>query len=180
MQGHCKGVWRLYISLLVLSWRFRPKGLAYASPATGRWQEYHQKAMLRCQAPLQCRVEEAVVFAVLRQVEAKLFVMLVDAQRRNEVHQLVKQPRAAERERSEEHTSREVGKQQSRASGRDQTAVGREHGCQDHAGDATHAMARKDVKRIVDGDRKSTRLNSSHSQISYAVFCLKKKNKTAP
>src|SRR2546430_9437373 len=28
-------------------------------------------------------------------------------------------------------------------------------------------------------DRKSTRLNSSHSQISYAVFCLKKKNKTS-
>src|SRR2546430_7771759 len=28
-----------------------------------------------------------------------------------------------------------------------------------------------------DGDRKSTRLNSSHSQISYAVFCLKKKIK---
>src|SRR2546430_8787353 len=27
----------------------------------------------------------------------------------------------------------------------------------------------------TDGDRKSTRLNSSHSQISYAVFCLKKK-----
>src|SRR2546430_9064937 len=27
-------------------------------------------------------------------------------------------------------------------------------------------------------DRKSTRLNSSHSQISYAVFCLKKKTKT--
>src|SRR2546430_6454391 len=31
-----------------------------------------------------------------------------------------------------------------------------------------------------DEDRKSTRLNSSHSQISYAVFCLKKKkNKSA-
>src|SRR2546430_9165171 len=28
-----------------------------------------------------------------------------------------------------------------------------------------------------DKDRKSTRLNSSHSQISYAVFCLKKKKK---
>src|SRR6266478_8101022 len=28
-------------------------------------------------------------------------------------------------------------------------------------------------------DRKSTRLNSSHSQISYAVFCLKKKKNTA-
>src|SRR2546427_1452372 len=30
------------------------------------------------------------------------------------------------------------------------------------------------------GDRKSTRLNSSHSQISYAVFCLKKKKKAKP
>src|SRR5688572_32732552 len=29
------------------------------------------------------------------------------------------------------------------------------------------------------GDRKSTRLNSSHSQISYAVFCLKKKKNNA-
>src|SRR2546430_7817628 len=29
--------------------------------------------------------------------------------------------------------------------------------------------------RSVRADRKSTRLNSSHSQISYAVFCLKKK-----
>src|SRR2546430_5656024 len=28
-------------------------------------------------------------------------------------------------------------------------------------------------------DRKSTRLNSSHSQISYAVFCLKKKKETS-
>src|SRR5256886_12829443 len=31
---------------------------------------------------------------------------------------------------------------------------------------------------VSPGDRKSTRLNSSHSQISYAVFCLKKKKKT--
>src|SRR5205085_9752613 len=30
---------------------------------------------------------------------------------------------------------------------------------------------------VHDQDRKSTRLNSSHSQISYAVFCLKKKKK---
>src|SRR2546430_12974000 len=30
-------------------------------------------------------------------------------------------------------------------------------------------------RRFCQGDRKSTRLNSSHSQISYAVFCLKKK-----
>src|SRR2546427_4578450 len=31
------------------------------------------------------------------------------------------------------------------------------------------------AERRPSGDRKSTRLNSSHSQISYAVFCLKKK-----
>src|SRR5439155_6688979 len=31
----------------------------------------------------------------------------------------------------------------------------------------------------VDGDRKSTRLNSSHVAISYAVFCLKKKRSTS-
>src|SRR5688572_31345741 len=33
------------------------------------------------------------------------------------------------------------------------------------------------MKAEMDIDRKSTRLNSSHSQISYAVFCLKKKKK---
>src|SRR2546430_12112037 len=32
--------------------------------------------------------------------------------------------------------------------------------------------------RVNRRDRKSTRLNSSHSQISYAVFCLKKKKRT--
>src|SRR5690242_21787810 len=41
-------------------------------------------------------------------------------------------------------------------------------------------LAEKEVAtwgRPVFGDRKSTRLNSSHMSISYAVFCLKKKNK---
>src|SRR3989442_7815629 len=33
------------------------------------------------------------------------------------------------------------------------------------------------ARRNVTGDRKSTRLNSSHVRISYAVFCLKKKKK---
>src|SRR5438270_8677018 len=40
-----------------------------------------------------------------------------------------------------------------------------------------------DVDVVLDlmiQDRKSTRLNSSHSQISYAVFCLKKKNTQWP
>src|SRR2546430_9745070 len=41
-------------------------------------------------------------------------------------------------------------------------------------GDYWDAMRTDASVRI---DRKSTRLNSSHSQISYAVFCLKKKNK---
>src|SRR2546430_13471402 len=36
-----------------------------------------------------------------------------------------------------------------------------------------NAVRRSHVHAV---DRKSTRLNSSHSQISYAVFCLKKKN----
>src|SRR2546430_13619763 len=43
-----------------------------------------------------------------------------------------------------------------------------------------HQSGLADSVGLVDGawlrDRKSTRLNSSHSQISYAVFCLKKKN----
>src|SRR5688572_31585194 len=34
------------------------------------------------------------------------------------------------------------------------------------------------VGSVCEQDRKSTRLNSSHSQISYAVFCLKKKKQT--
>src|SRR5690606_41820310 len=33
---------------------------------------------------------------------------------------------------------------------------------------------------LITGDRKSTRLNSSHVKISYAVFCLKKKKKPKP
>src|SRR3712207_8909368 len=33
---------------------------------------------------------------------------------------------------------------------------------------------------LPEEDRKSTRLNSSHANISYAVFCLKKKNKPRP
>src|SRR5690554_7496062 len=39
-------------------------------------------------------------------------------------------------------------------------------------------MGTRRVKQLSDGwtDRKSTRLNSSHVRISYAVFCLKKKN----
>src|SRR5205085_7546004 len=40
-----------------------------------------------------------------------------------------------------------------------------------------HRSKTRTRSRSPPADRKSTRLNSSHSQISYAVFCLKKKKK---
>src|SRR5688572_32082425 len=47
----------------------------------------------------------------------------------------------------------------------------------DHVAEEQRAIrdVARERSRLV--DRKSTRLNSSHSQISYAVFCLKKKKK---
>src|SRR3712207_8258527 len=48
------------------------------------------------------------------------------------------------------------------------------------AGGRIHARATARPRRAARGgrtDRKSTRLNSSHANISYAVFCLNKKNK---
>src|SRR3712207_7713978 len=42
------------------------------------------------------------------------------------------------------------------------------------------ADERADAIAAAYGDRKSTRLNSSHANISYAVFCLKKKKKQTP
>src|SRR2546429_4734572 len=49
-----------------------------------------------------------------------------------------------------------------------------------HPGDADH-VGMYDAERDPggDADRKSTRLNSSHGYISYAAFCLKKKNQAA-
>src|SRR5205085_8798887 len=44
-------------------------------------------------------------------------------------------------------------------------------------GEHLEVLLRGMVEEPWRGDRKSTRLNSSHSQISYAVFCLKKKKK---
>src|SRR2546429_3564482 len=46
------------------------------------------------------------------------------------------------------------------------------------APDGASAISRM-IGSVFDGDRKSTRLNSSHGYISYAVFCLKKKKITA-
>src|SRR5690554_94246 len=46
------------------------------------------------------------------------------------------------------------------------------------SGNKPTPISEKEVEKIMTQDRKSTRLNSSHVRISYAVFCLKKKNKT--
>src|SRR5256886_7795831 len=62
------------------------------------------------------------------------------------------------------------------------THVARPSPRQDHVAEAPpvgprHApvLLEPGVRVVIEQDRKSTRLNSSHSQISYAVFCLKKK-----
>src|SRR2546421_7740442 len=46
------------------------------------------------------------------------------------------------------------------------------------SGQAFHYLYSLGPPRLAERDRKSTRLNSSHDQISYAVFCLKKKKIT--
>src|SRR3712207_8630120 len=43
---------------------------------------------------------------------------------------------------------------------------------------ACHVSCERETGRTATEDRKSTRLNSSHANISYAVFCLKKKKKS--
>src|SRR2546421_1198709 len=55
-------------------------------------------------------------------------------------------------------------------------ALGEKYGIHVTA-DNAEAARRGDVVVLGITDRKSTRLNSSHDQISYAVFCLKKKKK---
>src|SRR5690349_24958223 len=56
------------------------------------------------------------------------------------------------------------------------TTLFRSMGLQDRSTPVT-LFGPRGAQRIL-GDRKSTRLNSSHVEISYAVFCLKKKNRS--
>src|SRR5438552_15258885 len=64
----------------------------------------------------------------------------------------------------------------------------RGHHAGEHAPDSSRGLRDQEIVRVrgfgpgptpveVDQDRKSTRLNSSHQIISYAVFCLKKKRR---
>src|SRR2546422_3454530 len=79
-----------------------------------------------------------------------------------------------------------VSKEREPASGPPREPVGRPEGLPKSSatgGDAGRPNARRQrscgccAARISKPDRKSTRLNSSHGYISYAVFCLKKKKK---
>src|SRR5258708_15207736 len=61
--------------------------------------------------------------------------------------------------------------------------LAKKHGVARHVGRGLNVWSHVHIDDVVDmhmrpEDRKSTRLNSSHQIISYAVFCLKKKNKT--
>src|SRR3712207_7297263 len=82
------------------------------------------------------------------------------------------------------HAQRQHGAEEQEAQGGDEGQIpaaggvddGAEDDGRDHAGEPeaeVHEAARG--ARVL-RDRKSTRLNSSHANISYAVFCLKKKN----
>src|SRR2546427_11768550 len=93
--------------------------------------------------------------------------------------------RAAKRCAARQHGGRRRGGRQRLAAQSGQLAVLVFQGlCLDHGGHGHHVAedgGKGHVGRVParakahEADRKSTRLNSSHSQISYAVFCLKKK-----
>src|SRR3712207_8331706 len=78
------------------------------------------------------------------------------------------------------HRRREARAVEQRPAVRDLVRVlRRRHGREDGlagGADVDRRVGVREVRRVQEGvDRKSTRLNSSHANISYAVFCLKKK-----
>src|SRR5438034_6100982 len=85
--------------------------------------------------------------------------------------------------RSEEHEDRQTaqgpeGDRQRSRRGLDHESRGDEADEGDEQADPdTDRPLQAHRDRVHHGDRKSTRLNSSHTVISYAVFCLKKKKK---
>ena len=56
-------------------------------------------------------------------------------------------------------------------------ALGSPTSCESHSVEGIEDFNLLDFAMQIASDRKSTRLNSSHANISYAVFCLKKKKK---
>src|SRR5690606_40079254 len=79
------------------------------------------------------------------------------------------------------HASKDAVKVERRQAGTAREALERDRPIEpvDDAFDGVlHRFQIERVCRCLHGDRKSTRLNSSHVKSSYAVFCLKKKNTT--
>src|SRR3712207_7391982 len=68
-----------------------------------------------------------------------------------------------------------VGLIRTREAGPDPSA--QRQGFREQLGEGLRVVLGSPILRAI-GDRKSTRLNSSHANISYAVFCLKKKKNT--
>src|SRR2546430_6242874 len=67
-----------------------------------------------------------------------------------------------------------------RAKARSSVRVEMEFGVGAHEYKVVRGLHNAELYQDGRQDRKSTRLNSSHSQISYAVFCLKKKKNSSP
>src|SRR3712207_7935629 len=74
--------------------------------------------------------------------------------------------------------AREVEREDRDAAGAELPAAAADADALERRGQQRRAVRRRRHER-VDEDRKSTRLNSSHANISYAVFCLKKKNQSS-
>src|SRR5206468_10632099 len=78
--------------------------------------------------------------------------------------------------RSSDLSPRLIGKIPSALSNPTRTSVDDRSSKRVRSAAAPSSTARPQGRMSPTRDRKSTRLNSSHDQISYAVFCLKKKN----
>src|SRR3712207_8138371 len=77
----------------------------------------------------------------------------------------------SEQEHQHRREERHIGEQQVAVA--EERLGQRDGGGDEHGGRAAEVQ----LDQLVEQDRKSTRLNSSHANISYAVFCLKKKKK---
>src|SRR5690625_5915218 len=97
------------------------------------------------------------------------------AERRSRAHHLPRRRGA----RGRRHSQRRSGARASRGPGRRHHGAAGELNASQEASEgseeATEASAKAAAASQERRDRKSTRLNSSHVAISYAVFCLKKK-----
>src|SRR2546422_3995065 len=81
--------------------------------------------------------------------------------------------RSAAKRLLDDGPSAQVGRERDRAFASEQVCSGPRDPVLRHLGTRAFVITRASISMMA--DRKSTRLNSSHGYISYAVFCLKKK-----